>query len=36
VLGTVTLLVVVLLARILKLREVTTVIDTVGARLRRG
>ena len=36
VLGTVALLVVALLARVLKLREVTTVIDTVTARLRRG
>ncbi len=36
VLGTVTIIVVVLLARVLKLREVTTVIDTVSARLGRG
>jgi putative peptidoglycan lipid II flippase len=35
-LGLVTVAVVVLLARVLRLHEVTTVIDTVSARLRRG
>ncbi len=35
-LGLVTVAVVVLLARVLRLQEVTTVIDTVSARLRRG
>lgn len=36
VLGLVAVGVLVLLARVLRLEEVTTVIDTVGARLRRG